>query len=121
MKLTDKRLVITGMGVVSSFGSDLKSFWENIREGVSGVEQIDWAKEKGYNSYIAAPVKGFNWRDFFEIKEKKFIDDYATYAIAATNMAIEDSGIDWSRLFNSSSKAYRSSSVSVINFLQKRN
>jgi 3-oxoacyl-[acyl-carrier-protein] synthase II len=93
-----KRIAITGMGIVSCLGSNVNSFWNSLKEAKSGIKELNWAKEGNYKTQIAGPVKGFNPSDFFDRKETRLFDDYAAYAIAATKMAVDDSGIDFNKI-----------------------
>ncbi len=90
-----KRVVITGIGVVSPIGNDLPTFWENCRNGVSGVGRISHFDPSGYECQIAGEVKGFEPVKFFKnAKDAKRTDRYAQLAMAAAKMALEQSGAD---------------------------
>ena len=63
-----QRVVITGMGVVTSLGSDLNTFWNNLMEGKSGVSNIEAFDVSEYPTRIAASIKAFNPDEFMDKK-----------------------------------------------------
>lgn len=89
-----KRVVITGLGVVSPLGTGLEKFWSNLIAGVSGVGPITRFDATDYCTRIAAEVKDFNPGDFMDRKTARRMDRFAQYALAATRMALEDSGLN---------------------------
>lgn len=90
----DRRVVITGVGVVSSVGSQLDVFWSRICEGYSGVRRISKFDPSGFACEIAGEVIELDLEHFLSKKEQRRIDEYSHFAVAAGDMAIEDSGID---------------------------
>lgn len=88
-----RRVVITGMGVVTSVGTGLEQFWNNIISGKSGVSRIESFDVEKIASKIAAQIKDFNATDFMDIKAAKRMDRFAQFAVAATLLALEDSGL----------------------------
>lgn len=91
--MSKRRVVITGLGAVTPLGLDVKSSWQAILEGKSGVGYITHFDATTYPVKIAAEVKGFEPTNYIEIKEVKKMDRFIHFAIAATQMAIEDSGL----------------------------
>lgn len=89
-----RRVVITGMGVVTPVGSTLDSFWENIRAGRHGIARIDNMDMTGQKVSLAAQVKDFNPENYIEKKEARRMDLYTQYAVAAAKMAVEDCGTE---------------------------
>jgi 3-oxoacyl-[acyl-carrier-protein] synthase II len=90
----NNRVVITGMGVVTSLGSDLDSLWSNLMAGKSGVSQIESFDVSEYNTRIAASVKEFVPEEYIERKEVRKMDRYVQFAAAAGVMALQNSGLD---------------------------
>lgn len=89
-----KRVVITGMGVISSVGNDVDTFWKNLREGVSGIEVISEFEDAGLPVKIAAKVRGFDPEQYG--MDKPFIrkqDMFVQYGMAAAWQAMNDSGL----------------------------
>ena len=92
--MNNKRVVITGMGVVSPVGIGLDEFWSALTAGISGIDTITKFDPSEYNSKIAGEVKNFNPTDYIEKKEARRMDKFAQFAVAATDMAIKDAGLD---------------------------
>jgi 3-oxoacyl-[acyl-carrier-protein] synthase II len=85
-----RRVVITGLGVVSPIGVGLSSFWDSTLQGKSGGGPITHFDTTDYPTKIAAEVKDFNPADYMEAKEIKRTDRFVQFALAAASMAIED-------------------------------
>ena len=88
-----RRVVITGMGVVSSLGNKVDSFFNNIKNGKSGISPIDSFDTSNHSVKIAGEVK-INLEDFFPKKELNRIDRFSAFALIAAEEAIKKSGID---------------------------
>ena len=92
--MNDRRVVITGMGVISPVGNDLNSFWDSLKAGRSGISRITAFDTSAYHCHIAGEVRNFDYVPFFRTpKDGKRVDRYAGLAVAASRMALEDSGI----------------------------
>ena len=87
----EKRVVVTGMGIVSPIGIGVDENWEAICQCKSGIGPITKFDTSDFVSKIAGEVKGFNPEDFFDKKEIKKMDIFIHYALAAGMMAIENS------------------------------
>jgi 3-oxoacyl-[acyl-carrier-protein] synthase II len=88
-----RRVVITGVGVVSSLGTGVDKNWKCLTEGRSGIDHITRFDASDLPSRIAGEVKDFEPTDFIEKKEIKKMDLFIQYALAASDMAMEDSGL----------------------------
>ena len=88
------RVVVTGMGVVTSLGKDLDTFWNHLLEGKSGVSLVDAFDVSDYPTKIAASVKDFNPEDYIDRKEARKMDRFVQFAAAAAKNAIEDSALN---------------------------
>ncbi|HEX8489418.1 MAG TPA: beta-ketoacyl synthase N-terminal-like domain-containing protein, partial [Chthoniobacterales bacterium] len=96
---TDRRVVITGMGVVTPVGNDVDTFWRNLRNGVSGVGKIQAFDTSAYDCQIAGEVRGFEPKDYFKNpKDVRRTDRYTHLAMAAAKMAKDDSGVDLDKI-----------------------
>jgi len=91
--MSKRRVVVTGLGMVSPLGLDVQSSWKAILEGKSGVDYITHFDAKDYPVKIAAQVKNFDPTKYIEYKEVKKMDRFIHFAIAATQMALEDSNL----------------------------
>ncbi len=93
----ERRVVITGMGVVSPIGNDLDTFWTSLVAGKSGISRIDNPELVDYECKIAGQVRGFDSAPFFSNpKDARRADPFAQFGMAASAMALKDSGIDLS-------------------------
>jgi len=92
--LNKKRVVVTGLGVVSPIGIGKDSFFQSLKEGKSGVDLITKFDTEGLSTKIAAEVRDFNPLDFIDKKEAKRMDRYTQFAVAASKMAVEDASLD---------------------------
>ena len=91
----DRRVVITGMGVVTPVGNDLETFWRNLQNGVSGIGKIQTFDTTGYDCQIAGEVRDFDPKNYFKNpKDVRRTDRYTQLAMAAAQMAMTDSGVD---------------------------
>lgn len=88
-----RRVVITGMGVISPVGNSLDEFWKSLTEGRNGIWQITRFDVSKYSARIAGEVKNFDPAQFIDRKELRRMDRYTHYAMAAAKMAVEDSGL----------------------------
>jgi 3-oxoacyl-[acyl-carrier-protein] synthase II len=89
-----KRVVITGLGVISPVGNDVPSFWESLKAGKSGVGPITGFDASAFDSRIAAEVKNFDpTQHGISLKEIKRTAKFVQYAVAAAKQAIESSGL----------------------------
>ncbi len=97
--MKDRRVVITGLGVISPTGNDVEAFWDNLKNGVSGIRPIQMDEIERYDCRIAGQVRDFDAKNFFNNpKDVRRTDRFAQLAMAAAKMAMEDSGVDLDRL-----------------------
>ena len=89
----DKRVVITGLGLVTPVGIGVEQTWESLCAGKSGVGEITRFDTSGYQTRIAAEVKDFNPQDFMPKKDANRVEPFIAFALAATRMAIDDAGL----------------------------
>jgi len=89
----DRRVVITGLGLVTPLGIGVEETWTALCEGKSGIAEITRFDASGFDTQIAGEVKDFHPEDFLPKKEAKRIQLFIAYAVAASRMAIEDSGL----------------------------
>ena len=89
----ERRVVITGLGLITPLGIGTEETWTALCAGRSGVGEITRFNASAYGTRIAAEVKGFNPEDFMARKEAKRTEDFIAYSIAASRMAIENSGL----------------------------
>jgi 3-oxoacyl-[acyl-carrier-protein] synthase II len=87
-----RRVVITGLGTLNPVGVNTEDTWKAICQGTSGIDYLTRFDRSGYRSQVAGEVKGFKPEDFLDRKEIKRTDLFVQYALAATSMALKDSG-----------------------------
>ncbi|HSC36779.1 MAG TPA: beta-ketoacyl-ACP synthase II, partial [Chitinophagaceae bacterium] len=93
-----KRVVITGLGALTPLGNSVAEFWENIIAGKSGAGPITKFDTSKFKTHFACEVKGFRPEDHFEKKEIKKYDMFTQYAVAASDQAIRDAGLDFTKM-----------------------
>lgn len=92
--MSKRRVVVTGLGVVSPVGNDVKTAWANILAGKSGITQITKFDASAFASTIAGEVKNFNAEDHISAKDARRMDTFIQYGLAAAIEAVKDSGIE---------------------------
>lgn len=89
----DRRVVVTGMGIITPLGIGTGPSWKALLEGCSGIGKITQFDTSQFPTQIAGEVKGFEPENYFEAKEIKKMDRFIHLGMAAAHMAVEDSGI----------------------------
>ncbi|MBI5552362.1 MAG: beta-ketoacyl-ACP synthase II [Desulfobacterales bacterium] len=89
----ERRVVVTGIGLITPLGVGVDETWSNLIAGKSGAGEITRFDTSDYGTKIAAEVKGFNAEDFMAKKDAKRTETFIAYAVAASRMALEDSGL----------------------------
>ncbi|HKS97317.1 MAG TPA: beta-ketoacyl synthase N-terminal-like domain-containing protein, partial [Terriglobia bacterium] len=88
-----RRVVVTGIGLVSALGIGTEETWKNVLAGQNGVGPITHFDTTGFGATIAAEVKGFDPLQYIEKKEVKKMGRFIQFAMAASQMAIEQAGL----------------------------
>jgi 3-oxoacyl-[acyl-carrier-protein] synthase II len=91
--MSKRRVVVTGLGIVSPVGNSVREAWDNLVHGRTGVGPITKFDAAALPTRIAAEVKGFNAADWMPLKETRRSDTFIHYGLAATRMALEDAGL----------------------------
>ena len=89
-----RRVVVTGLGLVSPVGSTVTKAWDNIKNGVSGIRKITSFDASSFSVQISGSVVDFNADDFITPKDQKKMDTFIHYGIGASVMAINDAGLE---------------------------
>ncbi len=92
--MSNRRVVVTGLGIVSPVGNNLKETWGNITAGKSGVIAIDKFDTSNFAAKIAATVKGFDATSVIPAKDLKKMDIFIHYGLYAADEALKDSGLE---------------------------
>jgi len=98
-----KKVVVTGMGVVSSIGIGIDAFWKNLLAGKSGISKIDLFDTSKFNRHYGGEIKDFNPSDFIRKQLVRFLGRASCLGIAATKLALEDANIPRKDLRNKDS------------------
>lgn len=92
--MSNRRVVVTGTGLITPLGTGVKKSWENICAGVSGISRITRFDAREYAVQIAAEIDDFHAEDYFNKKAVKNLDLFVQYAIVAARMAQAESGLE---------------------------
>jgi 3-oxoacyl-[acyl-carrier-protein] synthase II len=93
--MSERRVVITGLGVISPVGNDLPGFWESIKAGRSGISRFEAFDSSEFDCKIAGEVRGYDPVKFYKTpKDVRRTDRYTQFAVGAAKMALDDSGLD---------------------------
>jgi 3-oxoacyl-[acyl-carrier-protein] synthase II len=89
-----RRVVITGVGVISPVGNDAETFWNSLQEGKSGVDRLTAFDASDYPTQIAGEVKDFNPELYMDKKDVRRTDRFVQFGLAAAKMAVEDAKLE---------------------------
>ena len=92
--MSQRRVVVTGLGIVSPVGNTLATAWDSITNGRSGVGQITHFDTTGYTATIAGEVRDFDPKAWVNPKDAKKMDTFIHYGLAASMMAMDDAGLE---------------------------
>jgi 3-oxoacyl-[acyl-carrier-protein] synthase II len=95
-----RRVVITGMGLMTSLGKDIDTFWKALKEGKSGISRVTRFDTSDIPTKVAAEINDFEPGDYIEKKEARRMDRYTQLAVAASIEAVESSGLDLNNIDN---------------------
>ncbi|MDF1550926.1 MAG: beta-ketoacyl-ACP synthase II, partial [Bacteroidales bacterium] len=93
-----KRVVVTGIGAITPIGSDIATFWENLKNGVSGAGPITKFDASKFKTHFACEVKDYDAGNYFDRKEARKLDLYAQFALIATEEAMKDANFDLEKI-----------------------
>ena len=91
--MSRRRVVVTGMGLISPVGNSVTEGWSNLVAGRSGIANITRFDATDFSCRFAGEVKGFNVEDYFPAKEARHMDVFMQYGLAASIQAVRDAGI----------------------------
>ncbi len=92
--MSKRRVVITGLGMISPIGNTVETGWDALLKGQSGITRITRFDPSLFSAQIAGEVKGFNVEDYISAKEARRMDVFIHYGMAAGIQAIKDSGLE---------------------------
>ena len=91
--MTRRRVVITGLGLISPNGNNVAQGWANVRDGVSGIGPVNSFDTTGFSTTFAGVIKDFNVTDYMSVKDSRKADRFMHYGVAACTEAFEDAGL----------------------------
>ena len=94
-KVPKRRVVVTGIGVVSSIGSGKEAFWNSLKAGRSGIVPITAFDPSAFTTQFAGEIKDFNPTEMIDVKRLKRMDRTSQLAVACAKMAVKDAGLDF--------------------------
>src|ERR687883_128560 len=94
--MNKRRVVVTGIGMISPLGIGNEPTWQGLLEGRSGIDTITKFDATNFSARIAGEVRGFDPEKWIEKKEVKKSDTFIHYAVAAAQMAVDDAKLDTS-------------------------
>jgi 3-oxoacyl-[acyl-carrier-protein] synthase II len=113
-----RRVVVTGMGMITPVGQTVSQAWDNIRKGKSGIAKITHFDPSGYYSQIAGEIKDYDPLRYFEKKEIKKYDPYIQLALIASDEAIKDSQLDLDKIDRERAGTYIASGIGGISTIE---
>ena len=90
----NRRVVVTGMGVVTPIGNNVEEFWNNIKQGKIGIGPITYFDTADYRCKLAAEVKDFDPSQYMDKKSARRMEQFCQFAVAAAGQAITDAGLN---------------------------
>jgi len=121
-----KRVVITGLGAITPIGKNVNQYWESLLNGESGADKITRFDPKKFKTQFACELKGYDPKDYFDRKEIRKLDRYSQYGMIASDEAIADAKLDFSKLnkdkigviFSSGIGGFETFEKEIINYTQ---
>lgn len=93
-----KRVVVTGLGALTPIGNTVPEYWDGLLKGVSGAAPITRFDASKFKTQFACELKNFNPEDFMDRKEIRKADPFVHYAMASTDEAVRDAGLEFEKL-----------------------
>ncbi|NBI27711.1 beta-ketoacyl-ACP synthase II [Chengkuizengella marina] len=112
-----RRVVVTGYGIVSPLGNNIDTFWQNIKQGKSGISKLSAEKFKGINTQIGGLVQNFIPEEYFDSKELQKYDLFIQYAYAAAKQALDQANLDMDQVNKQRIGVYMGSGIGGFNTL----
>ena len=114
-----RRVVVTGVGLVSALGVGTDETWKNALAGKSGVSQISLFDTTGYSTTIAAEIKNFDPLQFVEKKELKKMGRFIQFALAATQFAVAQARLEFTPDFNERAGVFIGSGIGGFDVIER--
>ncbi|MBW0146657.1 beta-ketoacyl-ACP synthase II [Marinobacter arenosus] len=118
--MSKRRVVITGMGMLSPLGNDVQSSWEGVRDGRSGIGMIERFDTTGYNTRIGGAIKDLDLEPWLSTKDARKLDAFIHYGLIAAQQAVDDSGLaDYAELDRDRAGIAIGSGIGGLEYIEK--
>jgi 3-oxoacyl-[acyl-carrier-protein] synthase II len=118
--MAKRRVVITGMGMLSPLGNDVASSWDGVLKGASGISQIDRFDTTGYSTRIGGAVKNLDLEPYLSTKDARKLDAFIHYGLIAAQQAVDSSGLgDFQELDKERVGVAIGSGIGGLEFIEK--
>ncbi|MGD7045270.1 beta-ketoacyl-ACP synthase II [Jeotgalibacillus proteolyticus] len=92
--MSKRRVVVTGLGMVSPVGNNVETSWNNIKNGQSGIGELTRLNKDDFPATAVGELKDFNIEDYMEKKEARKMDRFTHYAVVSSQMAVKDANLE---------------------------
>ncbi len=117
--MSKRRVVVTGMGMVTPLGNNLDDTWSKVKAGASGISSIESFDTSAFSTRISGSIKGFDVSPYMDVKDAKRFDPFIHYGMAAAIQALEDSGLVIDEAFADRVGAAIGSGIGGIHLIEK--
>jgi 3-oxoacyl-[acyl-carrier-protein] synthase II len=114
-----KRVVVTGLGVLTPIGNSVSEYWESLVKGVSGANMITHFDSSKFKTRFACELKNYNAQDHFDRKEARKYDAYAQYGMVAADQSFKDSGIEVDKIDQDRAGVIWAAGIGGLNTFEK--
>ena len=116
--MEQRRIVVTGLGVISPIGNGIDQFWNALLAGKSGVSHLSAFDPSCFSCQIAAEVKDFNPKEFMSDKDARRLDRFVQFGLGASKMSILDSGLALDKIVHRSCGCQQMKSSQPVHFIK---
>ncbi len=115
-----RRVVVTGMGAITPIGNTVEEFWNGIKEGKCGIDNITHFNTEGFKANLAAEVKNYVSEEYFDRKSLKRMDRFSEFAVVAARETMQDSKLDVDKIDATRFGVGISAGIGGISFIEKQ-
>lgn len=116
-----RRVVVTGLGAITPIGNNVEDFWNGIKQGKCGIDEITLFDTTNFKAKLAGEVKNYNPEDYLDKKSAKRLDRFSQFAVIASKEAMKDSGITEENTDMTRVGAIISSGIGGLNTIEEQN
>lgn len=116
-----RRVVVTGLGAITPIGNNVEDFWNGIKQGKCGIDEITLFDTTNFKAKLVGEVKNYNPEDFLDKKSAKRLDRFSQFAVIASKEAMKDSGISEENTDMTRVGAIISSGIGGLNTIEEQN